>query len=169
MTGPRQLRQTLSPPDDHRAVHFTERDIADARRLLALVAGAGADAPGADPSGQSLTPDAEDADRLKSFARQIYQKRQKRIARFGSEMFGEPAWEMLLVLYVEEGGERQSQTRLADLSGAARSTAMRWIDHLVRAGLAHRENHPTDKRRNFIALSDKGRQLLELYLSETCG
>lgn len=164
MTGPRQLRQTLSPPEDHRAVHFTERDIADARRLLALIAGGGAD-----PSGQSLTPDAEDADRLKGFARQIYQKRQKRIARFGSQMFGEPAWEMLLILYAEEGGERQSQARLADLSGAARSTAMRWIDHLVREGLAHREDHPTDKRRNFIALSDKGRRLLELYLSETCG
>jgi DNA-binding MarR family transcriptional regulator len=46
---------------------------------------------------------------------------------------------------------------------------MRWIDYLVRKGLAYREDHPTDKRRNFIALSDKGRQLLELYLSETCG
>lgn len=167
MTGPTQLRQTPPPPDDDRAVHFTERDIADARRLLALVAGAGA--PGADPSGQSVTPDSENADRLKSFARQIYEKRQKRIARFGSQMFGEPAWEMLLILYLGEGGERQSQTRLADLSGAARSTAMRWIDYLVRKGLAHREDHPTDKRRNFIALSDKGRQLLELYLSETCG
>ena len=169
MTGPTQLRQTPPPPDDDRAVHFTERDIADARRLLALVAGAGAGAPGTDPSRQSVTPDSEAADRLKSFARQIYEKRQKRISRFGSQMFGEPAWEMLLILYLEEGGERQSQTRLADLSGAARSTAMRWIDYLVRKGLAYREDHPTDKRRNFIALSDKGRQLLELYLSETCG
>jgi DNA-binding MarR family transcriptional regulator len=163
------LRQTLSPPDDHRAVHFTERDIADARRLLALVAGTGCDAPGMEPVRPGAIPDPHDPDRLKNFARQIYDKRQKRIARFGSQMFGEPAWEMLLILYLEEGGERQSQTRLADLSGAARSTAMRWIDYLVRKGLAHREDHPTDKRRNFIALSDKGRQLLELYLSETCG
>jgi DNA-binding MarR family transcriptional regulator len=44
---------------------------------------------------------------------------------------------------------------------------MRWIDHLVRNGLAHREDHPTDKRRNFIALSEKGRRQLELYLSDT--
>jgi DNA-binding MarR family transcriptional regulator len=106
---------------------------------------------------------------LRACARRLYQERQRRADHFGAQMFGEPAWEMLLILYLEEGGERQSQTRLADLSGAARSTAMRWIDYLVRKGLAHREDHPTDKRRNFIALSDKGRQLLELYLSETCG
>jgi DNA-binding MarR family transcriptional regulator len=160
---------TPLPPDDERPVHFTERDIADARRLLGLIAGSRCSAPETDSGGQVISPGASDAERLRNFARQIYEKRQKRIARFGSQMFGEPAWEMLHLLYLGEGGERQSQTGLADLSGAARSTAMRWIDHLVRRGFAHREDHPTDKRRNFIILSEKGRQLLELYLSETCG
>jgi DNA-binding MarR family transcriptional regulator len=158
------------PPDDADGpIQFTERDIADAKRLLGLIAGRRCSAPETDTGGQAISPGASDAERLRNFARQIYEKRQKRIARFGSQMFGEPAWEMLLLLYLGEGGERQSQTGLADLSGAARSTAMRWIDHLVRRGFAHREDHPTDKRRNFIILSEKGRQLLELYLSETCG
>jgi DNA-binding MarR family transcriptional regulator len=83
-------------------------------------------------------------------------------------MFGEPAWDMLLILYLEHEGERKSQARLVELSGASRSTGQRWVDHLVRRNLAKREDHPTDKRRNFISLSDKGRDLLELYLSETC-
>jgi DNA-binding MarR family transcriptional regulator len=82
-------------------------------------------------------------------------------------MFAEPAWEMLLLLYLSEGGQRQSQTSLCELSGASRSTGMRWIEYLVREGLVTRKNHPTDKRRNFVGLSDKGRDLLELYLSET--
>ena len=169
MTGSTYSRLTSSAPGDEGRVHFTERDIVDARRLLTLIAESGSDAPGVDPSGQDRNPGEDDRVRLKAFARRIYRNRQKRIARFGSRMFGEPAWDMLLLLYLEEGGERQSQTRLADLSGAARSTTMRWIDHLVRKGLAHREDHPTDKRRNFITLSDEGRRLLELYLSETCG
>ncbi|HJR82821.1 MAG TPA: MarR family transcriptional regulator [Sphingomicrobium sp.] len=169
MTGPTHTRLTHLPPGDERSVHFSERDISDARRLLAVIVGCSSDAPEGGSSAGVASPAASDPERLKKFARQMYKRRQKRIERFGSQMFGEPAWEMLLILYLEEGGERQSQTRLADLSGAARSTAMRWIDHLVRKGLANREDHPTDKRRNFIALSDKGRQLLELYLSETCG
>jgi DNA-binding MarR family transcriptional regulator len=169
VTAPTHSRRTPDPGGDQRLVQFSERDIADARRLLALIGESRSEPPGTAPSGQRVPPAPGDPERLKHFARQIYEKRQKRIARFGSQMFGEPAWEMLLLLYLGEGGERQSQTGLADLSGAARSTAMRWIDHLVRRGLAHREDHPTDKRRNFITLSEKGRQLLELYLSETCG
>jgi DNA-binding MarR family transcriptional regulator len=157
---------TSSSPGAERLVSFTERDVRDARRLLTAIAGAQDQSAEARSVGEDGPP-AVGPDRLKAFARQIYEKRQERIARFGSQMFGEPAWEMLLILYLEEGGERQSQTRLADLSGASRSTAMRWIDHLVRNGLAHREDHPTDKRRNFIALSEKGRRQLELYLSDT--
>ena len=169
MTAPTHPKRTPDPGGHQRPVHFTDRDIADARRLLALIGESRSDPPRTDPSGQGAPTAAGNPERLKRFARKIYERRQRRIASFGSQMFGEPAWEMLLLLYLGEGCERQSQTGLADLSGAARSTAMRWIDHLVRRGLANREDHPTDKRRNFISLSEKGRQLLELYLSETCG
>ena len=106
---------------------------------------------------------------LKLCARRIYEGRKRRSAHFGQQMFNEPAWEMLLILYLEDSGERQLQARLVELSGASRSTGNRWIDFLVRKGLAKREEHPTDKRRNFVTLSEKGRTLLELYLSETCG
>jgi DNA-binding MarR family transcriptional regulator len=53
------------------------------------------------------------------------------------------------------------------LSGASRSTAMRWIEFLAGRDLVRREDHPTDKRRNFVSLTEKGRHLLDLYLSET--
>jgi DNA-binding MarR family transcriptional regulator len=166
VTGSPHFKATLSSAEQ-RLIPFTERDIKDARRLLTVIAGSQSQDPEDDSSGDDAARAVGDPARLKDFARRIYEKRQERIARFGSQMFGEPAWEMLLILYLEEGNERQSQTRLADLSGASRTTAMRWIDHLVRNGLAHRQDHPTDKRRNFICLSDKGRRLLELYLSDT--
>jgi len=160
-------RPLLPLRPDSRSVQFSTRDVEDASRLLSIIAG-GKPEPQAMPPPALANLSQAGEDRLKACARRLYEERQRRIRHFGSQMFGEPAWEILLILYLEDGGERQSQARLVELSGASRSTGQRWVDHLVRKGLARREEHPTDKRRNFISLSDKGRDLLELYLSETC-
>lgn len=82
-------------------------------------------------------------------------------------MFGEPAWEMLLALYVAEGGPRQTVSCLAKLSGAPKATALRWMDYLSQAKLIRRDLHPTDKRVVFVELTDHGRSRVEAYLSET--
>lgn len=156
-------RPALRLDTDDRAIRFSERDVADATRLLSAIATAKPE-PRAMPPPHGL----DVANPLRARARQLYEERQRRALHFGSDMFGEPAWDMLLILYLEHEGERKSQARLVELSGASRSTGQRWVDHLVRRNLAKREDHPTDKRRNFISLSDKGRDLLELYLSETC-
>lgn len=157
--------RTLPPlQSDQRAISLSERDVRDATRLLSLIAGERQteESPvrGREPS--------HGGNDLKACARRLYEERKGRVSHFGLQMFGEPAWEMLLILYLEEGGERKAQARLVEISGASRSTGQRWIDYLVRKDFARREEHPTDKRRNFISLSDKGRRLLELYLSETC-
>jgi DNA-binding MarR family transcriptional regulator len=159
-----------SPPPlqtDVQVVLLSGRDREDAARLLSLIAG-GKPEPQATPPPQAPDESQAGKDRLKACARRLYEERQRRNLHFGSQMFGEPAWEILLILYLEDSGERQAQARLVELSGASRSTGQRWVDHLVRKELAKREEHPTDRRRNFISLSDKGRHLLELYLSETC-
>ncbi|WP_398287036.1 MarR family transcriptional regulator [Sphingomonas daechungensis] len=54
---------------------------------------------------------------------------------------------MLLLLFLSEGRQRITQSRLGELSGASRSTGLRWIDYLSDHGLAERREHPTDKRR----------------------
>ena len=166
MTGPPHPSLLRLRTDPH-TITFTERDVEDASRLLSIIAG-GKPEPQATPPPGRVDLSQADEDRLKTCARRLYEERQRRSLHFGSQMFGEPAWEILLILYLEDGGERQSQARLVELSGASRSTGQRWVDHLVRKDLARREEHPTDKRRNFISLSDKGRDLLNLYLSETC-
>jgi DNA-binding MarR family transcriptional regulator len=80
-------------------------------------------------------------------------------------MFGEPAWEMLLLLYALPS--RQTITRLAELASASKSTAIRWIDYLESQRLIVREVHPTDNRAVFVDLTDKGREAIRLYLSGT--
>lgn len=83
-------------------------------------------------------------------------------------MFGEPAWDMLLALYIlDVSGQRQTTGALMQFSGAPITTARRWLDYLVGNGLVLRSHHPTDQRVMFVGLTDKGRNALDLYYSET--
>ncbi|GAA4747536.1 hypothetical protein GCM10023264_11590 [Sphingomonas daechungensis] len=148
--------------DEHRLISLDSRDIDDLRRLLAKLhpSGRGDDVSDAGDHG----PERND---LVDKARVELDNRRKRVAIFGSQMFAEPAWEMLLLLFLSEGRQRITQSRLGELSGASRSTGLRWIDYLSDHGLAERREHPTDKRQNFVSLTEKGRALLSVYLSET--
>lgn len=150
------------PDNVYRLVSLDERDVDDLHRLLGKLR---------DRSPASGTQDAEVPDgeklKLEQRARRLLENRRKRIEIFGAQMFAEPAWDMLLLLFLSGRGRRQTQSSLCELSGASRSTAMRWIEFLARRDLVRREDHPTDKRHNFVTLTEKGRHLLDLYLSET--
>ena len=100
-------------------------------------------------------------------ARHALAERRRRGAIFGAGLFGEPAWDILLVLYTERHAHRHSVGSLAKLAGLSPSTALRWIDALVGYELVRRAVHPTDKRAAFVQLTDKGESALDLYFSET--
>jgi DNA-binding MarR family transcriptional regulator len=150
------------PDNVFRLVSLDERDVEDLHRLLGKLRDRSFESGTRD----SEVPDGEDL-KLEQRARRLLESRRKRIAIFGAQMFAEPAWDMLLLLYLSGRGRRQTQSSLCELSGASRSTALRWIEFLAARDLVRREDHPTDKRRNFVSLTEKGRYLLDLYLSET--
>jgi DNA-binding MarR family transcriptional regulator len=150
------------PDNVYRLVSLDERDVEDLHRLLGKLRDRSLEAGAKD----SEVPDGEEL-KLEQRARRLLENRRKRVAIFGAQMFAEPAWDMLLLLYLSGRGRRQTQSSLCELSGASRSTAMRWIEFLAGRDLVRREDHPTDKRRNFVSLTEKGRHLLDLYLSET--
>lgn len=156
------------PPDDeHRLVSLDPRDLADLRRLVGKLQPEDR-AAGIAPQRETAGPPSEtDGNRLRQRAITILDNRRKRSAIFGRQMFAEPAWEMILVLYIDDRGRRHTQSSLAEVSGGSRSTGMRWIDYLLNQDLIVRDDHPTDKRRHIVQLSAKGRELVELYLSET--
>ena len=154
--------------EEHQLVSLNPRDLEDLRRLIAKL----------DPAARrsligpaTVTPVRadNDGDPLLKRARTILENRRKRDAIFGAQMFSEPAWEILLTLYADQPGRRHTQSTVIDASGTSKTTALRWIDYLLDQDLVRREDHPTDKRQKFVSLSGKGRELLELYLSETGG
>jgi DNA-binding MarR family transcriptional regulator len=83
---------------------------------------------------------------------------------FGSDLFADPAWDILLELYASELG--QHRVTVTDVSIAAdvpAATAIRWIGKLVQVGLVERMNDRFDGRRVWLALSSSGSSTMRRY------
>ena len=153
--------------DDRKIVRLTNRDVDDAKRLLALIVNdeaASVDAAfgEAASSHQELPRSA-----LTARARELLAHRQKRTRWFGEAMFGEPAWDILLLLYVARAGQRHTITSVSEAANVSKSTAIRWVGYLAHHQLIRRDPHPIDKRMSFLELTEKAVGALEQYLSDT--
>jgi DNA-binding MarR family transcriptional regulator len=99
---------------------------------------------------------------LRRIARRILEFRRSRASFLNPAMLGEPAYEMLLCLYIaEDPGEPLTPARLAELTDVPHSSALRWIDYLVDKELVTRGAHPKDRRATVIDLTSKGKQALD--------
>jgi DNA-binding MarR family transcriptional regulator len=163
------LRNELSDADEKRTVTLSRKDILAARRLLhkllRIEATTADDLKHAPSAGQ---PKRADRPVLIARAQREFHDRRRRVAAFGQSMFGEAAWDMLLALYiVETSGQRQTVGSLMQFSGTPMTTAKRWLDFLAAHELVEREPHPTDRRTAFVRLTQKAREKLDMYYSET--
>lgn len=99
--------------------------------------------------------------------RRVLRQRQLRARFFDSELFADPAWDMLLDLTAARAEhERVSVTSLCIASGVPCTTALRWISQMVRAGLLQRVEDDADRRRAFITLSDDAADAMARYFAE---
>ena len=99
--------------------------------------------------------------------RRIIRQRQLRSRFFDGELFADPAWDILLDLTAARAEHtRVSVTSLCIASGVPPTTALRWIGQLTDVGLLDRIEDETDRRRAFIALSDKGADAMARYFAE---
>ena len=106
---------------------------------------------------------------LAETARHIYRTRLIRARVFGDDgLFGEPAWDILLDLYLAEtDGKQLSVTAACIGSAVPASTALRWIVVLEERGLVARRGDPRDARRIFLHLTDRGRERMEACLGQS--
>jgi DNA-binding MarR family transcriptional regulator len=99
--------------------------------------------------------------------RRIIRQRQLRTRYFDSDLFGDPAWDMLLDLAVARAEyTRVSVTSLCIASGVPPTTALRWISEMTKMGLLQRSEDETDRRRAFVTLTDKASDALARYFAE---
>lgn len=88
-------------------------------------------------------------------ARKAYAMRRKRDSIFGNaNLFGEPAWDILLDLFIAHAdGKAVSVTSACIGSAAPATTGLRWLGILADEGLVVRENDPEDNRRVIVRLT----------------
>ena len=105
-------------------------------------------------------------DKLSALAVSIYRMRRQRQAYFEAALFAEPAWDMLLDLFINQvRGARVSTTSLCLAAGVPHATGIRWIRTLREHGLLRRFRAPDDARLMLIEITPKGYQLMRQCLS----
>jgi hypothetical protein len=102
-----------------------------------------------------------------AIARQAYALRRRRDDIFGRPgLFGEPAWDILLDLYIAHcEGKPVSVSSACIGSAAPPTTGLRWLGVLAHEGLIVRENDSADNRRVMVRLSDAGIAAMENFLN----
>lgn len=144
-----------------RAVDFLQKPVAAEEvagaiaRALALVGGNTAQPRAASPGSIDWA----------EYLRVLLAAQADRSAIFEPNLFGDPAWEMMLDLMMSEAHRREiSVTSLCLASGVPTTTALRRIDDLMEAGFVAKHPDPHDKRRIMVRLTPLGRERMEAFV-----
>lgn len=98
----------------------------------------------------------------------MYFSRRSRERYFPGDLFGEPAWDLLLSLYVSTRQGKRTAIKEACLSAAVpEATALRWLTLLSDTQLVRRDPDPKDGRRTYVSLTDRGELAMTRFLSRT--
>ena len=116
------------------------------------------------PADRSDGAVAERPNRRAQAARLLEERRLRR-DYLPEELFHEPAWDMLLALYLAHIDRRTLNVKtLVACADAPVTTSQRWIDHLAKLKLVDRVIDPMDRRRIEVSLSDHGADAVGRYL-----
>ena len=105
---------------------------------------------------------------LAARAKRLYQERRVREQFFLSEdIFGEPAWDILLDLMITHClGKQISITSACIASSVPPTTALRWITALEECGFISRTSDENDRRRAFVKLTRNAIAMMSQYLEK---
>jgi hypothetical protein len=123
-------------------------------------------ATGPDPTTQvaaGLDPQVE-AECVKT-AKRLYALRRRRNELLDADMFSDPAWDMLLDLFITGAeGRRLSVSGVCIGSHAPAATALRYLALLQERGLVRRMVDSTDGRRTLVELTELGQRSMQTLL-----
>lgn len=101
-----------------------------------------------------------------AFAEEIYRLRQRRSVMLGAALFADPAWDILLDLFIQAArGRRVAVTAACAAAGVPETTALRYVVALEAAGHIERKPDTTDARRTWLALTVPTSARIEELLS----
>ena len=99
--------------------------------------------------------------------RRLITMHKKRQLQLGPGTVDDAVWIIMFdMLLAELNDKKISVTSLCVDSGASTTTAFRRLRELIDSGYAAKMNDPDDKRRLYVCLTDKGRNLIASYLED---
>ena len=135
----------------------------DVGRLADMIASLSDDEPELIAAGAGNDRPAEAIDAV--YIRRLIRARRLREQYLPSDLFADPAWDMLLDLMAARlEGNRVAVSSLCIAAAVPATTALRWIKALTDRGLLARSADPQDGRRVYIELSDEAARALGSYL-----
>ena len=101
---------------------------------------------------------------------QLHRRRRSRALFFDESLFGEPAWDVLLDLFIAAKERKRVPVTSACIGAAVpTTTALRWLTILEDRGLVLREADPTDARRIFVRLTADAYAKMVAYFARAAG
>jgi hypothetical protein len=108
----------------------------------------------------------DDGELVYSLVKDILRFRRLRNSLLGGDLFGEPAWDILLEIFAADwSGEKLSVSGACYVSGVPSSTALRWIARLEREGWIQRVDDPLDGRRSWLMLTDRAERSIREFVN----
>lgn len=168
-------QQLVSIAEQLRAAHYTAIGPRQPDFMTSSFAidphGTTPDAQQVDAAAHANAPDGKSLNNRRELfadmARAAYAKRRKRATIFGDpDLFGEPAWDILLDLFIAEADGKPVSVSSACIGSASPpTTGLRWLGVLAEQGLVDRQHDPQDQRRVLVRLTDKAITGMETYFA----
>lgn len=117
-------------------------------------------------SSQNDSDAAPTDQQISATLRAIINIRGLRTRYFPSQIFADPAWDILLDLTrAKLDGQQVSVSSVCIAASVPMSTALRWVKQMTDAGLLLRWTDPKDRRRDLIALTESTASHMREYLA----
>lgn len=111
------------------------------------------------PSGNATSID------YANLAKRIYDARRERERVFNEDMFADPAWDLLLDLFVKSArSEQVSISSACQGANVPEATALRYLKALTEKKYVERSSHPNDKRSTTLKMTPLGNKLMIRWL-----
>lgn len=109
---------------------------------------------------------SEERAAARAWAERLYAERRRRDALFPDGLFGEPAWDLLLAMFIaREKGQAMILCKAYKSACVSDTTGRRLLDRMEEDGLITRRRAPRSRKMRVVELTDKAIARLIDYLA----
>ena len=109
---------------------------------------------------------ADERARARAMAERLYAERRGRDALFPDGLFGEPAWDLLLAMFIaRDKNQAMILCRAYKAAGVSDTTGRRLLDRLEEEGLITRRRAPRSRKMRIVELTELAVERLTSYLA----